>query len=199
MKPSEIGNAYDQITHLWESEEFDQSNGIAQHKRAISFAKNKGLALDVGCGCTGRLIELLKTEGFSPEGIDISKEMIKLAKEKHPEINFYLNDIYEWQAPHQYDFITAWDSVWHTPLNQQANVITKLVSSLNQDGILIFSFGGIESPDEHTDASMGTEVYYSSLGVTGVVNLLIQLGCQLKHLEFDQHPELHSYVIVQKA
>ncbi len=31
---------------------------------AIAFVNNKGKALDIGCGCTGRFIDLLQSEDF---------------------------------------------------------------------------------------------------------------------------------------
>ena len=83
MEPTKIGEAYDQITHLWESDKFNRENGITQHKRAISFVQHKGKALDVGCGCTGRFIDLLLDQGFTPEGVDISARMIELARARH--------------------------------------------------------------------------------------------------------------------
>jgi len=95
MKPSDTAKAYDQITHLWENEEFNRNNGIEQHNRAIAFVKNRGNALDVGCGCTGRFIDLLCNEDFLPEGVDISTEMINLAQKRHPEIRFYQQNICE--------------------------------------------------------------------------------------------------------
>lgn len=64
MKLSDISKAYNKITHLWEREGFDRENGIAQHKKAIEFVKNRGKALDVGCGSTRRIIDLLKKKGF---------------------------------------------------------------------------------------------------------------------------------------
>ncbi len=199
MNPSDIGKAYSQITHLWESESFCRDNGIDQHKRAIAFVKNRGKALDVGCGCTGRFIDLLLKEGFSPEGVDISEAMITLARKRHPEINFHQQDICEWQISETYDFITAWDSIWHVPLDQQVKVLTKLVSCLNTNGILIFSCGGTDQEGDHTDDCMGPEVYYSSLGVNGFLKLLISLGCICRHLEYDQYPEPHMFLIVQKS
>lgn len=93
MKPTDIAKAYNQITHLWEREEFNRENGIEQHRRAITFVKNRGAALDVGCGCTGRFMDLLQAEGFEPEGVDVSDEMLRLAKLKHPQVNFYQQDI----------------------------------------------------------------------------------------------------------
>lgn len=199
MKPTDIAKAYDSITHLWEREDFNRTNGIEAHKRALAFVENKRKALDVGCGCTGRFIDLLLSEGFTPEGVDISKEMIRLAKRRHPKLMFHHQDICEWHIENQYDFITAWDSIWHIPLDQQENVLKKLMSSLTVGGVLIFSFGGTDKAGEHRDNFMGPEVYYSSLGTNGFLNLLIRLGGICKHLEFDQYPELHTYVIVQKS
>ncbi|OQK15325.1 methyltransferase type 11 [Methyloprofundus sedimenti] len=199
MNPSDIGMAYNQITHLWKSEDFNRENGIDQHKRAIAFVKNRGKALDVGCGCTGRFIDLLLEEGFSPEGVDVSEAMITLARKRHPEINFHQQDICEWEIPEKYDLITAWDSIWHIPLDQQKKVLAKLVSSLNTNGVLIFSFGGTDEEGDHKNDFMGPEMYYSILGINGFLRLFIDLGCVCRHLEYDQYPELHTYLIVQKA
>lgn len=41
MKPIDIGKAYDEITHLWESDGFNMKNGIAQHEKAIAFTKQR--------------------------------------------------------------------------------------------------------------------------------------------------------------
>lgn len=199
MNPLDIGKAYDQITHLWDDKNFDRKNGMEQHKKAISFVQNRGYALDIGCGCTGRIIDLLLSKGFETEGIDISSEMIKLAKQKHPQIEFRHQDICEWILPKKYDFITAWDSIWHIPLENQENVLTKIINGLNKDGVFIFSFGGTNEPGDNKDSFMGPEMYYSSLGTNGFLSLLIKLGCLCRHLEYDQYPELHTYLIVQKA
>lgn len=198
MKPAEIGQAYNQITELWMREEFNRDNGIAAHKRAIAFVDTPTAALDVGCGCTGRFIDLLVSAGFSPEGVDVSDKMLALAKQRHPDICFHHKDICQWTLPQQYSLITAWDSIWHIPLDQQRPVISKLAKGLLPGGVLIFSFGGTDAPSEHCDDFMGPQVCYSTLGVNGFVSLLIELGCECRHLEFDQHPELHSYLIVQK-
>lgn len=198
MKPKDIGAAYDQITERWLSGTFNQKNGIEAHKRALDFVKNCGDALDVGCGCNGRFIDLLQEQGFTPQGVDVSEKMIQLARKQHPKIVFHHQDICRWQPPQKYDFITAWDSLWHLPLDQHEPVMKKLVACLNPGGILIFSFGGTEEAGEHTNNVMGPEVYYSSLGTRGFLELFNGLECLCRHLEYDQHPELHAYLIIQK-
>ena len=199
MNPIDTGKVYNKITHLWESDGFNRNNGIEQHHRAISFVKNKERALDVGCGCTGRFVDLLLESDFKPEGVDISDKMISIAKKRNPKVNFYTEDICEWVPPTKYDFITAWDSIWHIPLDQQEKVTTKLISSLNTNGVLIFSCGGTDALGDHKDDFMGPELYYSTLGVNGFLSLIMSLGCICRHLEYDQHPELHCYFIVQKT
>ena len=109
MEPTKIGEAYDQITHLWESDKFNRENGIAQHKRAISFVQHKGKALDVGCGCTGRFTDLLLDQGFTPEGVDISARMIELARARHQE-SFSIMLISAWEPLDTYDLIVP-DSI----------------------------------------------------------------------------------------
>ena len=199
MNPQDTGKAYDTITHLWAPQRFNNNNGIEQHKRALAFAHRKGRALDVGCGPTGRFIELLQNEGFVPEGVDVSSKMIALAAERHPGVTFHHKDICQWSPPGHYDVITAWDSIWHIPLSQQKPVVTKLVSCLSPGGVLIFSFGGTDKAGQHTDDAMGPEVYYSTLGTRGFLSLLLDLGCTCKHLEYDQSPQdLHAYVIAQR-
>lgn len=198
MQPEDIGAAYNRITHLWTSPKFNRSNGVAQHERAIAFTAQRGPALDVGCGCTGRFFELLSNHGFTPEGIDVSAEMLRLSKTHYPHITTYHADICTWQPPKRYDFITAWDSIWHIPLEQQVPVLTKLLDHLNPGGVFIFSAGGTDDENEHVDNFMGPEVYYSSIGIPGFLEVITATGGICKHLEFDQYPELHLYFIVQK-
>lgn len=199
MKPADIAKAYDQITHRWDSKDFNMKNGIEPLKKAISFSKGRGHALDVGCGCTGRFIDQLSVEGFTPSGLDISGEMLKLARSRHPNIDFVQADICRYYLPLKYDFIVAWDSIWHIPLSEQRNVLTKIVDSLNVGGVFLFSFGGTNEAGAHTDDFMGPTVYYSSLGTNGFLALCMELGCVIRHLEFDQSPAIHAYLIVEKA
>jgi len=198
MNPEQTGKSYDTITDHWSDDRFNMKNGLDQHGRAISFVKSRGKALDVGCGRTGRIMDLLAVEGFTPEGLDVSGGMIALARDRNPDWKFYREDICTFQLPDRYSFITAWDSIWHVPLDEQVNVMSKLIGALIPDGIMIFSFGGINEPGSRSDDTMGPLMYYSSLGTNGLIRLLLDHACTIKHLEFDQHPELHAYMIVQK-
>lgn len=198
MNPAQTGKNYDTITDLWSDDRFNMKNGIDQHKRAITFVESRGKALDVGCGRTGRIMELLENEGFQPEGLDVSEKMITLARSRNPKWKFYHEDICTYQLSEKYEFISAWDSIWHIPLDDQVCVISKLAIALSLNGVMIFSFGGVNEPGDHTDDTMGPAMYYSSLGTNGFIQVFLDNGCTIKHLEFDRRSELHTYIVVQK-
>jgi SAM-dependent methyltransferase len=199
LTPSDIAKSYDQLANHWNSEEFPRNNGIDAHRRAISFLEHKRQALDVGCGSSGRFTELLIDHGFDVTGVDVSPRMIELAKKRHPDISFHLADICEWELPAKYDLITAWDSIWHLPLAEQEPVMRKLCEGLNPGGVLIFTTGGVEEPSEKVDSAMGPPMYYSVPGIPNLIRLLSDSDCACRHLEYDQVPELHVYLIAQKA
>jgi SAM-dependent methyltransferase len=197
MDPRETGRGYDQLAEKWQGSNL-QKNGIAQCERAIQFSKKRGAALDVGCGSNGRFLDLLLMHDFEPEGVDVSARMIALARQRHPGISFYEADIAQWKFARKYDFILAWDSIWHLPLEQQEPVLKKICEGLEPQGIFIFSAGGLDGPDEHTNSFMGPLMNHSTLGIPKFLELLTKFGCGCRHLEYDQYPEPHIYFIAQK-
>jgi SAM-dependent methyltransferase len=196
MRPDEIGRSYDAIANVWQ-EPHIQSNGIVQIERAIQFIKTRGHALDIGCGSSGRFIELLLRQGFQVEGVDVSERMIALARQRHPHVAFHHADICTWKLPRKYDFIPGWDSIWHLPLEEQAPVMQRICEGLTPNGVFIFTTGGVDEPGEKSDACMGPPVYYSVLGIPKTLELLARCGCVCRHLEYDQYPEQHVCIIAQ--
>ncbi|AXT38617.1 class I SAM-dependent methyltransferase [Alteromonas sp. BL110] len=225
MTPEETGKAYDTITHRWTRPEFNQKNGIIAYQKALSFlpqapqpeqdkvhskAPNKGevlserktqeygYALDIGCGCTNRFVPIIESNGLTYEGIDVSRDMLAIAKSQLPAHTFYCADVCTFTLTKHYSFISAWDSFWHIPLTQQEPLLKKLMNHLNDGGVLLFSCGGTYESGQHTNEVMGPEVYYASLGLHRYLEILMEAGGFIRHVEFDQHPEQHTIIIVQK-
>jgi RimJ/RimL family protein N-acetyltransferase len=194
VTPEQVAASYDQIADRW----LDiPSYGFAQIERSIAFVKHKGMAIDVGCG-TGRLMSLFAKHGFRTDGLDVSTAMIALARQRHPESQFYHADICQWELPKPYDLIVAWDSIWHVPLAAQQAVLMKLCTGLTPGGVLVFTMGGTDAPNETHDSYMGPPMYHATLGVSNTLKILDHSGCVCRHIEYDQHPELHLCVIAQK-
>jgi len=196
--PSEIAKSYDRIAQDWLSPHLDR-NGIPQHERALQFRPSVGRAIDIGCGCHGRFLRLLGAHGYSAEGLDISARMLELARQRFPDITFHHADVCTWQPDASYDFISAWDSIWHVPLSEAESVLRKLCGMLSPGGVLITTTGGLDGPEEKRDSSMGVPVSYSALGIPRTLQILAESNCICRHLEYDQFPEKHLYFIAQKA
>jgi 2-polyprenyl-3-methyl-5-hydroxy-6-metoxy-1,4-benzoquinol methylase len=199
MTPDEVGRSYDELAEHWASHKFPRENGIAQHERAVAFVKTRRRALDIGCGSSGRIVDFMLAHGFAVEGVDVSQRMIEWAKRAHPDVVFHHADIREWHPSGSYDFISAWDSVWHVPLADQEPTLMKILSALAPGGVLIFTTGGLDEPSEKVDSAMGPPIYYSLLGIPRTLAVLNEAGCVLRHLEYDQYPELHVYLIAQRS
>lgn len=203
LTPEETARSYDALADHWNGDEFHRANGIAQHERAIRFSKKSGRALDVGCGSSGRIIDLLQEHGFAVEGLDISEKMLAHARSRHPDVEFHQADIVSWEFPGAYEFISAWDSIWHVPLEQQESVLRKLCAGLADGGVLITSSGGIDEASEGSNPFKGQPLYHAALGIPKILRVIDECGCICRHLEYDEaHGEevgRHLTVIVQRG
>lgn len=192
--------AYDELSQRWRDDHFPPTDGIAQLSRGLAFLRGPGGAcLNVGCGCNTRFNGRLREQGLTLEGVDISPRMVEAARAADPFATIHLADICDWPIPGKYAFILAWDSIWHVSLDAQRPLLLKLMAALNPGGVLLFTAGGLDGPAEHHDAFMGPTLYYASLGIPGMLQLLAEGQCVCRHLEFDQYPANHLVVIAQKV
>jgi len=95
--------------------------------------------------------------------------------------------------------IAAWDSTFHLPINKQASVIQKLSDALEPNGVILFTCGGGHTSSEVSGAFQGQDFDYSTLGVDTFLQILVEHHCTCRHLEYDQYPENHVYIIAQKT
>ena len=197
INSSKIGCKYDKIAVWWHNHHRSSDYGVAQLKRALKFAKPNGTALDVGCGSGGRLINVLENANFQVTGIDASENMIRLARANHATANFIQSDIRNWETDHSFDFILAWDSLFHLPLSDQKPVLEKLCKLLSKGGVMIYSLG--DDVGEHTDVWKNQTFPYSSLGIAANVDILNRNSLSVRHIELDQYPEKHAYIVSQKT
>ena len=176
MSKNGIGAQYDQIAAHWNDRHLESDYGVAQVEKALSYTANNRRALDVGCGSGGRFIRRLETRGFDVTGLDASAEMIKLAQLNNPKANFIQANIEDWETDQKYDFILAWDCLFHLPLKAQKPVLEKLCNWLEKDGVLIHSFGD-DIGGDHIDQWRGQDFTYSSIGIAqNMVGLPISLN-----------------------
>lgn len=62
--------------------------GMKHVRKAMSHSKKNSIVLDIGCGSNGRIIDAALKNDFEITGIDVSAEMIRIAKDRRPDVNF---------------------------------------------------------------------------------------------------------------
>ena len=84
-------------------------------------------------------------------------------------------------------------------LSKQELVLVKLCNALNKDGIIIFTSGAVDEPGDDSNQFIGQELYHAALGVPKLLDILANCGCICRHLENDDWPNKHLYIIAQKS
>jgi len=197
VDPKLIGAKYDKIAHWWHQEHNHSLYGIEQIRNAIRYCEHQGTALDVGCGSGGRVFRLLADSGFTITGIDASAEMITLARANHPSATLHVADIREWQSTERFDLIIAWDSIFHLAQDEHEHVLKKLADLLAEKGILIYTVG--DAVGEHESDWHNDKFPYSSIGIGENLRVLMDCGLRIRHVELDQYPQKHAYIIAGKG
>ena len=105
---------------------------IQKHKRSKG-----GDLLEVACG-TGGHITYLKNN-YSVEGLDLSSQMLRLAKKKHPDIVFHRGDMISFRLKKRFDAITClFSAVGHMKTKRRLGLAVRNMSRhLKPRGVLI--------------------------------------------------------------
>ncbi len=105
----------------------------------ISMLNSNSKVLDIGCG-TGYVTNYLKESGLAPIGIDISSEMLRIAKLKYPQIDFRelsASDITKEFSENEFDGVMAFYVLFYIPKRELDEVIIKIRSILKPNAPLI--------------------------------------------------------------
>jgi len=109
--------------------------------------------LEHGCG-NGRDAQEIVKRTNEYYGIDISEELLKLAKEKVPGARFELGDISDFDFPEGIDIVFAFASLIHVTKEEFRTVLKKLYYTLNKGGVIRMSlkyspnYGEVTQGDE---------------------------------------------------
>lgn len=92
--------------------------------------------LDIGCGL-GNLTNYMNEHGFNVIGIDLSDEMLKIAKSKYKHITFKKMDMREINIDKQFDGISLLYSLFHLTKMEVEIVLPKYYNLLKENGKML--------------------------------------------------------------
>jgi SAM-dependent methyltransferase len=130
----QLADYYDEIYHFKNYQKEAEKIGtlIQQHK--TSSGNN---LLDVACG-TGNHIGYLK-QNYIVEGLDFSPEMLRIARKKHPEVNFQQGDMTSFKLKNRFDVITClFSAIGHVRTKtRMRKAVRNMASHLQTGGLMI--------------------------------------------------------------
>lgn len=110
-------------------------------KSALSSASN---LLDIGCG-SGLFMKMAGARGALITGIDVSDELLKIARERNPAANFLNQDMEHLPFEQKsFDLVTGFNSFQYA--DDMMNVLQEIKGVMKDDGKLVISIWG--SPAE---------------------------------------------------
>lgn len=156
----------------------------AKAEKFLSYLSSKSYILDLGCG-PGKDAEYFIGKGHKLIGVDISPQMIQLARESVPQADFVVSDIESLSLKDDsLDAIWASASLLHVSKQAMPNVLTNLRRMLKPGGIFYISMkkgaGEEFTPDERYG---GVKKFWNYVNEEELVNLLEGQGFQILNLE----------------
>ncbi|MEE1752855.1 class I SAM-dependent methyltransferase [Streptomyces sp. SP18CS02] len=158
--------------------------------------------LDVGSGTGRPTAEALVRAGFDVTGIDVSAEMVRLARERVPDARFEQADVRTYRAPDGgFDAVCAFFPLLMMDQPEVARSLSRIASWVAPGGAFVMAtvpgdISGLEF------VWMGHQITVSSLADEDQLRLLEEAGLEVVHHHTalyhprgqDAEPEQHLYV-----
>lgn len=104
-------------------------------------AEKGSSVLDLGCG-NGALTKFLRDKGYVVKGLDSSGELLDIAKEKYPDIDFINGDAADFALSEAVDVVFS-NAVFHwIGKDRQCDMLKCVYNALKRGGQFVFEFGG---------------------------------------------------------
>lgn len=152
--------------------------------------------MDVGCGSGYPIASYLSQHGLVVTGIDASRELLKIAKQKFSNLQWIYGDMRTISHNKKYDAVIAWDSFFHLPKVDQELMFLRFANWLKNKGQLLFTTGDAES--EIINSEMLGQVFsFYSLEPKVYKKLLEKQHFKMLLCEKDQDEEPHLVWIAE--
>lgn len=155
--------------------------------------------LDLGCG-PGNVAKFLlaANQGFTVLGIDLSEEMVKLARQNVPAdaVTFKVADIRQLEvAEAEYDAVIASFCIVHLNDEEAKRLLRDISGMLRNNGLLYLScMEGNKSGFESTSFSDGSQIFFNYYSEEFLRALLIENQLEVLEIARQDYPEVDGSI-----
>jgi SAM-dependent methyltransferase len=166
-KTEELRAAHDVLAEFYADRLADALDRVPGERAVLGLFCDLTLAADlgtdvgdVGCG-TGRLEPWLAARGLSPRGVDLSPEMIRVARRDHPGFEFGVGDLRE--LPFEdasLAGVVCWYSLMYLAPSDRPAAFGELARVVKPGGYLVTAFKAGDSQVRRGGLSTGLAVKF---------------------------------------
>ncbi|MCY3819109.1 MAG: class I SAM-dependent methyltransferase [Gammaproteobacteria bacterium] len=135
--------------------------------------------LDIGCGAGVPVTELL-AKRFAVTGVDVSEEMLRLARANVPRASFFQSDITSVEFDDStFDAAVAFFSLFHIPREDQPRLFHRIRDWLKPGGYLMCTLSLVSETGYTEDGFFGEKMYWSNYGLAEYEEMLTGIGFRM--------------------
>ena len=135
--------------------------------------------LDVGCGA-GVPIARALSRRFRVTGVDISREMVKLARRNVPTGEFVCGDVMSVDFEDgSFDAAVAFYSIFHLPREEHEHLFRKVSRWLKPGGYFLCTLSVRDEPAYTEDDFFGVTMFWSNYGLERGLRMLRDVGFEV--------------------
>ena len=191
-----VEEGYDKIAREYhrQRDRFDRRDELEEFAGLLP---DDARVLDAGCGGGVPVARFLAERGFRVVGVDLSRNMIRLAKENVPQAEFIKKDMTQLDFDEDsFDGLTAFYSVIHVPREKHVGLFETFRKILRPDGIMLVSLG--HSQWEGTEDFHGAEMFWSHYGPERSLQMIEQANFEILFDRFAESGEEKHYWILAR-
>ena len=140
-----VQSSWDKIGSIYDSYR-DKHKIDSELAEIVTLLPEHGKVLDVGSGSGEPVAKFLFEHGLEVTGIDISENMVKLARKNVPKATFTQMDILALDfEENSFDGLICVYTLWHIPREEHAQIYRNFHRILKPNGLLVINTGLRES------------------------------------------------------
>lgn len=150
MDSKDIAAAYDRIAEDWNRDHQNDDWWVEGTDRFISELPEGAHVLDIGAGA-GVKAKYLSARGLRVTGMDISKNLLEIARRRAPDAEFVLHSMYDFDTlPGTYDAAFAQASLLHIPKNDALRIVVAMATKIVPGGLVYLAVKEVQEgkPEE---------------------------------------------------